>query len=386
MKLLITFFSFLFIYANTSTALAQSTKVKGLRVDPSYFYDDYPGKTAIQIADAITTKAKDNGFNTLFLYAYNSVYGAFYPTNYSNTAVEPGLGVQNIFNKVLQSAKAKGLKVVAVMPLNNFKKVWQNYPAWRVKKKSGYDYKPDSETFLLSAWHSNFRNWYTNFLEDFIARNPNIDGIEAVEAQVDFYWDGSVDFNQAAKDKFFKLYPNGKIGDASWYLARARGLTTLHGLMAKRAHAHGKEAYVVQTWTAGANGSLYSSASIRDGMGFGFDEIMNLSGESHFDYVMGEFMWQQWKSEYGTSVFTPQWTKTAGLAFIQRVNNRTIPLIHVELSEFEGSYGLITPTNDEFYQSLVKALETGAGVDIYDSHLLTERNAWGVARSALSLF
>ncbi len=350
--------------------------IKSIRVDPSYFYSLYPNETPTQIAKKVVTQAKSAQVNTLFLYAYNSYYGAFYPSNYTMTRTEGGLGVSNIFGVVLSEAKAAGLNVIAVMPLNDFRHVWSNKPDWRVKKKNGTDYKPYSTVFLLSAWHPQFRLWLDGFYADFLKKFPTVDGIEAVEPMVDFFWDKSSDYNAASNTEFKKRFPKGTLGDSNWLKFRAQGLTELLGLMAKKTHAANKFSAVVQTWSVAKDGSLYSTASLRDGMGFDFDGILNLSGDAKMDIISGEFMWQQWRSEYGSAVFNPAWTRSAALAFLKYINNRSFPIVHVEISPFSGSAGTVTPTVTDLSDTLNSVKDIAPGIDIYDYNQLTNMNAW----------
>jgi hypothetical protein len=355
------------------------TEIKSIRVDEGYFYDLFPGQSAATIANTVTQDALNSGVNTLFVYAYNDTYGAFYPTTYPNTVVEGGYGQQNVFNELVNAAHARGIRVIAVLPINNFLHVWNNNPSWRSKRRDGSDYTAYG-THNLSAWHDDYRNWYKGFLQDFFARNPNVDGIEAVEGMIDFNWDKTSDYNTIANQKFYSAYPTGVLGDANWLQHRALGLTTLHGIFSETAHAYGKPAMVVQTWTAGSTGALLSSASIRDGCGFDFDGIMNLPLSQRPDYLQAELMWQQWKAEYGTSVFTPEWTQTAGQSFVTKVAGRLQPVVHIEISNFSGSAANITPTLDEFRRSLTSARAVGMGVDIYDYYQLKTRGALTILR------
>lgn len=350
--------------------------IRGLRVDPGYFYDLYPSGTVATISKDVVAKAQAAGVNTLYIYAYNTVYGAFYPTTYSMTIVEGTYGKANIFAALTAEAKLKGMKVIAVLPVNNFKKVWSTMDAWKVKTKTLRNYKPYSDVFLLSAWHPDFRTWLKGFYTDFLVKNPNVDGIEGVEPMIDYNWNMSVDYNPKATAEFQKRYPNNKLGDATWKNFRAQGLTELIGIMSQQAHAYGKISAIVQTWAALKNGSLYSNQEMSDGMGFNFDQILNLTGTSKVDWMMSEFMWQQWAAEYGGTVFNPQWTRTVSMQFISFVNNRSTPIIHVEISPFSGPAGDITPTNAELTASMKSVYDIAPGVDVYDHFQIESNAAW----------
>ena len=345
---------------------AQTAAVRGIRVDASYFYGMYSGLSAAQVSSQVVSKAKASGVNTLFVYAYNSVYGAFYPTTYGLTSVENGYGKINMFKELTTAAKASGMKVVAVVPVNNFKSVWDSKPAWRAKNKAGGDYRPFTDTYLLSAWHPEFRTWLRGFYQDLLSKNPDIDGIEAVEPTVDYFWAKDTDYNSVATQKYFALYPAGQLGDQNWVNFRAKGMTGLIYIMTSAAGAAYKNSYLVQTWPAKADRSLFSATVIKDNMGLDLNAILNFTGTRKLTYLMAELMWQQWAAEYGPANFPVTWTKQAATTFINFVGTRSTPLLHVEISPFAGSFTSITPTLQEFSNTLLAIKDLKLGIDVYD--------------------
>ena len=122
--------------ANAATPISQ---LRGLRIDPSYFAIQYPNLSIDQIAKKVIDSAIVAGTNTIFLYAYSPLNGAFYPTDYPQTEIEPLMGSVNAFGIIAKYAKSKGLRVFAVLPLNDFHQVWQENPAWRSKIRTGGD-------------------------------------------------------------------------------------------------------------------------------------------------------------------------------------------------------------------------------------------------------
>lgn len=370
--ILLTFFSATYVLANPA--------VRSLRVDPSYFYSLYPNLSTAQIAEKVVRSAKLANVNTLFLYAYNSTYGAFYKTSYPMTTIEGGYGATDIFGTILKVAKANGLKVFANLPLNDFKNVWQLKPSWRSKKRDGTDYTPVQDTHLLSAWHPSYRSWLAGFYKDILFNYPAIDGIEAVEPMVDYYWNKESDYNPSSNAEFKLRFPYYSLGGSTWLRFRAQGLTNLIALMSEAAHAAGKKSAVVQTWAINSDGTLFTSGSMRDGMGFGFQEILNLTGTVKVDIISAEFMWQQWKAEYGLAHFNPAWTRAAAQAFINFVAGRSFSIIHVEISPFDGSAGTAVSTNLDLQNSIKAVADIAPGVDIYDYNQIESLNAW----SALS--
>lgn len=365
--------------APTAPAQSPSVRSKGIRLDPAYFYSSHTGQSASAIASDVVTTLKAAGVNTIYLYAYNSIYGAYYNTSYADTQVENGYGQQNIFGAITDEAKQQGLQVVAVVPLNNFKKVWQNNPSWRVKQAGGADYLPISNTYLLSASVNEYKNWYMGFIDDLVAQNPNIDGVEAVEPTLDFSWNGVPDQNPAALALFNARFPSSAVGSTDWKNFRAQEFLNLIALFNQRVHLTGKQTYLVQTLTANANADLMDSATYKSSTGFDYDGVATLSGSSKTDHLITELIWQQWFSEYGNSNFNPEWVSTAGAALITRLRNlgSTCDLImHVEISNFTGHNGSTTPTDSEFLRTInaVKSLNTG--VSVYDYNQIRTRQAF----------
>lgn len=361
------------------TPTPTSDKSRGVRLDPGYFYSSYPGKTPSQIASDVITTLKNARANTIYLYAYNTVYGAFYPTTYPQTTVESGLGAQNIFNAVLNEAHAQGFKVVAVVPLNNFKLAWQNNPAWRVKQAGGADYLPMSETYLLSASSAEFKNWYVGFINDLMTRNPNIDQVEAVEPNLDFFWTGIPDQNPSALTAFNSEYPGSAVGSANWLTFRAKEFLNLMALFNQTVHAKGKESCIVQTWTVNADGTLVSSTTLKNSTGFDWVGVSTLTGASKTDHLISEFIWQQWFSEYATSILNPEWIKTIAAAYtstLRSAGSTTDLIIHVEISTFSGSKNTTTPTNSEFGRTMMATAGVPNGVSVYDYHQIRNRTAF----------
>lgn len=367
---------FLIDFIFVKDVYAQQIYLRSLRVDPSYFYTQYSGMSPNAIAIDLVAKAKAGGANALFIYAYNTIYGAYYPTSYPNTAVENGYGQLNILKVLTDTARKNNLKVIAAIPINNFKHAWQDHANWRAKKISGEDYIPAENAYLLSAWHPDFRTWLNGFIADLIAKNPNISGVEATEPYIDYYWNLETDYNPVANQIFKSKYRRAKLGSATWLKFRAQGLTDLIGIMNNITFNSGKESFVVQTWPAQYDGSLFSSQVIRDYVGLDLDGILNLTGRKKLKYLSSELIWQHWASEYGPANFSPLWTRDVAQIFINFVNSRSTPVIHVELSPFTGSYGTVTPSLQEFIDTLISIKDLNAGIDVYDHRQVFDLNAW----------
>ncbi|MNJ91383.1 hypothetical protein D3C87_90340 [compost metagenome] len=368
------------IFVGLISIFAQAKpEVRGLRVDPSYFYKLYPRVSAAHIATDVVRQAKSANVNTLFLYAYNA-HGSFYTTQYPMTEIEIGMGTLNIFSSVYHEALKEGLKVVAVIPVNDFKRVWTSKTEWRSKHRNGTDYQPTPASYLLSAWHPEFRHWLQGFVDDLTTKFPALYAVEAVEPTVDNYWRDEADFHPIANQEFFRRFPQGTLGDDDWKSVRALGLTELLGLMSERVHFKGIHSAIVHIWPAMEGGNLFSAQDVSDFIGFNFDDVLNLQGPQKIDIITGEFLWQQWASEYGSPIFTPEWSFQAAREFLNFVRHRSFPIIHVEISTWDGKTGPRTPTIEEFQRSLEAIRDISPGIDVYDHSQISHRDAWSALK------
>jgi hypothetical protein len=352
---------------------ADDAKVRGLRVDPGQLYG-LPGFKPEMIARTLVDDVVACRANTLLIFADSPTFGAFYKTTYPDAEVEKGLGGLDFLRQVLNRAHPKGLRVVASLPVNNFKSVWANHTAWRSKTREGKDYKPDGDSFFLSAWSAGFRDWLKGFADDLLRRYPDLDGIEAVEGLVDKRWDGQPDFNPEAVGKFKAFYPSESPGGSRWRQFRAAGMTDLHEILATAAHARRKTAHVVQTLAARPDGSLFEFREIRDGAGFDFDGVSGLAGAGRPDDLAAELIWQQWLAEYKQpAIFTPDWTGAAAREFARRVGGRLTPIVHVEVTSFPPGHPTVVPSGDQFERTVRLALGAPGGVTVYEYTLIKKR-------------
>ena len=362
-----------------STAVLRS---RGIRLDPSYFYTSHSGKSVQEIATDVMTNLSSVGTNTVYLYAYNSIYGAYYPTDYQYTNVEAGYGVMNIFAGLVAEAQKKKIKVIAVMPLNNFKTAWESNSSWRSKTSGGIDYKPFADAYLLSVSKPEFKTWYQGLIQDLVQRHPHISGVEAVEPTLDYSWAGLPDQNQAALDKFNALEPGSAVGSQNWRNFRAQEFTDFIALFNQKVHSLDKETYLVQTWTADSSGNLMDPTTIKNSSGFDFLGIGSLSGASRSDNFICELIWQQWYGEYGNSIFSPDWISAASSSFISKMKtagSTSKLIVHIEISKFAGPYTSIQPSLDQFKQTIQAAKTTPAdGVSVYDYQQIRTLNAFNI--------
>jgi hypothetical protein len=359
-------------------APAPHFKVNGMRVDVSYFYKLYPNKPIKEIINEIISNSKKASINTLFIYAFSSVYGAFYQTKYNHAPVEQGYGIHNIFKELTDAAKKNGIRVIAVVPINNFKAAWEQNPNWRAKTKAGLDYVPSPDFYMLSLWHPDFRKWVQGLYEDLLYRNPNVDGIEALEPVVDVNWDRESDYNAIATNKFYEIYPGSKLGDKNWVFFRARGLTEVIAIMNACAFHAKKKSYLVHTWPAKPNGELYTVNEIKKNTGLDLRTILTLTGPSKLNYLVTELIWQQWAAEYGLKNFSPKWPARKAVEVINFVNHRSGVMIHIEPTPFKGPIGLVTPSLKQFSETLSSLRSLNVGTGVYDYNQIVKLNAWSI--------
>lgn len=363
-----------------TTEPVSSGKSRGIRLDPGYFYDSHPGQSVDDVARDVINTIKNARGNTIYLYAYNTLHGAFYPTDYAQTTVEPGYGTQNIFGTVTAEAKRQGLKVVAVVPLNNFRSIWQNNPGWRSKQAGGADYVPLADTYLLSASHPDYRAWYAGFLKDLMARNPQIDQVEAVEPTMDYSWNGVPDQNPAALSNFAVQYPGAAVGSQEWLDFRTKEFLSLITLFNQTVHGGGKKTALVHTWTVTADGNLSDATAIKNSTGFDWIAVSKLTGASKTDYLVSEFIWQQWFSTFGTTVFNPDWITNIASQYNNTLKNAGATselIIHVEISNFAGAYNSTRPTNEQFGQTMANTAKLSNSVSVYDFNQIKTLGAFG---------
>lgn len=358
----------------------KSNKSKGIRLDPSYFYSSHSGQTVKEIATDVILSLKKSGVTLIYLYAYNSIYGSFYPTQYPGTIVESGYGAQNIFSALTQEAQKNDLKVVAVIPLNNFKTIWDLNPHWRSKISDNQDYKPFSNSYLLSVSHKDFKSWYLGFIDDLIKQNPNIDAVEIMEPTLDYFWSGGPDQNQQALALFAQQYPGQVVGSDRWYKFRANQFLSFLADFNQQVHSYKKETYFVQTWAINSLGALVSADIIKYNSGNDFISAGKLEGVYKFDNLVCELIWQQWFSEFGNLELNPVWTKKIGTDFVNLMRQNRVDsklIIHVEISKFAGSYNITEPTTSEFLETIKAVSEIDSdGISVYDYEQIRSRKAF----------
>lgn len=381
------------VIAAFATLYPSATRVEGMvavRWDPGFAYADKEtqgvngdlatreGRT--RLATRIVADAREIGANTLIVNIVSGTYGAFFPTHTESLHTEPVLGQGDILADVLQAANEEGpvLRVFAALPLNGFKSVWRDHPAWRSRARDGSDYQPPGfAESLLSTWDPSYRNWMNSLIHEIVTRYPRIAGIEFLYSPPLPTWDNNGDFHPAAVQEF----STSKSGE-SWERFRSRGFSDLFASAARIAKLAGRSVWVSFPWAMTSKGDPLPPQLLAEESGFDAVGLANLPPSSRPDGMFVEVLWQQWLAEHGRSqVFNPGWTAKA-FASIRGFFGDTVPLFpHVEPTPWQGTLLRVVPLPRDFLASLdaLRAAGFRDGISVYDinqlSRFVPERRA-----------
>lgn len=197
--------------------------VRSVRFDPGYYYGS--GMSVSQLADKLTSSWQSKGVNLIYFYAYNRVYGARYRTSYPGNIMED-FGRQDLLRYVLDSAHARGMKVVAWFYGPQHKQMWEAHPTWREKMANGRDYMPAADSYLLCVRNPEVTKWWLGLIDDVLVNYPDVDGLDVSEAQVDTWGDNAC-YCRTCKSQFTVEYPRKRTSSTYWHQFRADGLTRL---------------------------------------------------------------------------------------------------------------------------------------------------------------
>jgi hypothetical protein len=203
--------------------------------------------------------------------------------------------------------------------------------------------------------------------------------VEAVEPTLDYSWNGVPDQNPSALSNFSAQFPGAAVGSQSWLDFRAKEFLSLVALFNQTVHGAGKLTGLVQTWTVNSSGKLLDATTIKNATGFDWVAIASQSGSSKTDFLVSEFIWQQWFAEYGTSSFNPTWIITAANDYnsvLKGAGATSDLVIHVEISTFAGSYNTTSPTKDQFAQTMANTAKVSNSVSVYDYNQIRTYSAF----------
>lgn len=361
-------------------------KLKGLRVDPGLLTQQYPAASAG--AAAVVTDCKRYGVTTIFVFAFSPVYGRYYYSTLAGTWAGTTYGTsapQSFLTEIISLAHAVGIKVVATFPLNLYQNIATRNPSWQTIRQNGQPYTMKYGASIvnpLSAWHPGFRTWFTNLIEDFLSRHPDVDGIEACEGNVANSFESGADapdYNATAIQIFSESHPGATVGGSTWVQFRADGMTGLHQIMFDAArNARELPTYIVNSLACNYQTStLMSLAGYAAGCGFDWAAVAKIG----FNNFIQETNWQQaevngQESGLPAGTFSPDWTANAINQFAQRLPaHLPVKMAHVEVTTFSGKTkaGIpfsIAPSVPQFKTALTEALAGSQGVTVYSYSLL----------------
>ena len=241
-----------------------------VRFDASYYYK---GLSAYQLAESLAAQWQSQGVTDVYFYAYNYVYGARYYTTYAGNTMEYW-GQQDLLGYMLAACHPRGIRVIAWLFPPGHKQVWDNHPEWREKDYYGRDYAPAWLQYRLCVAHPGFRAWWRGFIQDLLTRYPGLDGIDLAEPQV-AEWGDEACYNGSDVFAFRQAYPNAPYPGPEWRVFRGDTMTDFLLETGGLCHQAGREFHVTQTLTAWADGSLITSADLRDAVGFDLDGLLS---------------------------------------------------------------------------------------------------------------
>ena len=344
--------------------LGPAQSVRAVRFDASYYYGR--GLSARDLARELAASWAKQGVNLVYFYAYNRVYGARYRTSYAGNIMED-YGRQDLLRHLLREAHSRDIKVVAWLQGVQHKQAWEAHPGWREKAADGRDYKPDADSYFLCVRNPEVMQWWLGLLDDLLTSYPDLDGIDLAEFQLDLWGDNACHCERC-RAQFAQAHDHAEVPGDAWRRFRAEGLTRVLLASSRLAHSYGKESHITTVLTARRDGKLMSTAQVRDAVGFDLEGVLNSPDRP--DVLQAELIWQQWAALYSDrATFTPEWTKAAVNQAKQMLRGRARLIAHVEVTDF-GSGGLDGP---RLVRTIASAAQGGpAGIDIYDSYLLSQ--------------
>ena len=343
-----------------------------VRFDPSYYYNR--DQKVVHLCNELTGRWRRAGINAVYVKAYDPLYGAVYSTKYPMN-IETDFGRLDLMKQLSKACHRENIRVYAWIPAFLHKQVWEAHPEWRVKRNDGSDYRISPDNYPLCTRHPEYRRWWSGFVEEILARYPEIDGVDIAEPVVSWK-EGEGCFCDACREaeKRWKAEHQSE----SLNRVRLEPLTSLLAETVRRVRAKGKSTSITSVMTAHTDGRLYSPQEQRDMTGFDLNAVLDSPDKP--DIFNAEIIWQQYADVYrDNSTFTPAWTSQALAAATRQVRGRANLVAHVELTRMGG----VAVPNDRFCKSAIAAADAGAwGIDFYDAFQADTMKAWdGICRA-----
>ena len=347
----------------------------GVTLDPWAYTGQ--GVSAATLAEALAERYSRNGVNTVFFYAYNVEEGAAYRTRYHGASVSEW-GQQDLLGHLLESCRARGIRVVAWLYSGRDKGVWTQHPEWRERTADGKEYNPLRlhATYFLCPRNAEVRRWYSSLVQDLAHRYPTLSGVELCEPLVN-WWGNQACYCDVCRREFAKAYPNRQQGGPEWKQFRAQGLTEFLSQCLGAVSAEGIDTYIMTITDAWSNGAILSPRRQADESGLDIDALLDT--EHAPDWVNFELIWQQWAAIYGTEVFNSTWAAEIGQQLVRRVDGRSKIVFHVELTDFGSQH--MTPAKIADTISRVSVAKPD-GIECYHSGAIDSKAAWTVLKQS----
>ena len=339
-------------------------QINAVRFDPSYYYD--APLTIDNMSKMLATKWQGFSVNTVFFKAYDPIYGAKYRTSYELNQ-EADYGKQNLLKYMLKACSENSIQVIAWIPAFQHKAVWEKHPEWRVKLSDGSDYQPNEDSFFLCPANPDVRKWWLGFLEDLLKHYKYLDGVDIAEPIIN--WKGH---------QCFCEYCSKATAREDQEYATSDGLSETLVASVKLIHKFEKKACITTVASVHPDGRILSIPEQKNRTGFDLNDILNVDEKP--DWISFEFMWQQWAQHFNNQeIFTSEWTEDAVKTIFNQVDGRTKVLGHLELT----SFGQTKVDAEKLSKSIHIAKEAGIQhIDLYDTHLLDNENAWDAVKEA----
>ena len=337
-------------------------QINAIRFDPSYYYDS--NQKVDKMSETLVKKWKESGINTVYYKAYDPIYGAKYRTSY-DLNVEADYGRLDLLKHILRAAKKNDVKVLAWFPAFQHKAAWEKNPNWRIKTNDGRDYRPTKDSYFLCPANPHVRDWWLGLIREILERYEDLDGIDIAEPIIN--WNG----HQCYCDACTKIKGED--------LFTSKGLTETLIASVRLIHEYDKKASVTTVVSIHEDGGILSIQDQRDRTGFDLNGI--LDSKEKPDWLNVELMWQQWAElVQNKDIFTPEWTLGAAKSVKQQIDGRAKVIAHLEMT----SFGQTKVDAEKLSRSIYSAKQAGMEhIDIYDSHLLDQQDAWDAIKEAM---
>ncbi len=340
-----------------------------VRFDPSYYYDTQ--LSVKELSEQLTDKWIESGINTVYLKAYDPIFGASYRTKYLYNN-QTDFGRLDLLKTMIETCHKRNITIYAWIPAFQHKQAWEANPDWRVKKADSTDYQPSPDSYFLCMRNPQFREWWLGFISDIFKNYKTLDGLDIAEPIVS--WKPSEGCYCSLCNQAFESHTN------TFETIRSDPLTSLLEETCRLTQSLGKSISITTIATSQQNGLPYSSEEQRAVTGFDLNGILN--SQDHPDIINVELLWQQWADTYqNRDLFSPSWTAQAVQHMISKIDNRADFVAHIELTP----WGNVEVSKDQFLTSIQAALDGGtSGIDFYDSHQADTLELWDSIKIAMN--